>query len=77
MRDALRLSVISRTATKSKTPDSASLDRQQVVPTKCGSPVSPPSVSGATETLNEPGDDIPWNVSQAAKFLGVSPFTYG
>jgi len=38
----LRLSVTSTTATKSnKTAESASLGRQQSVPTKCESPVSP------------------------------------
>jgi len=46
MRDALHLSVKSRTTTKnSKTVDSASLDRHKVVPMKCESPVSPSSVS--------------------------------
>ena len=45
MRNALYLSVTSRTTTKnSKTVDSASLDRQQVVPMKCESPVSPSPV---------------------------------
>src|SRR5882724_6226393 len=66
MRDALRLSVTSTTATKSnKAADLASLGRRQFVPTKCESPASPSSVSLAAETRDEPADDISGNVSQA------------
>jgi len=38
-------------------------------------PVSPASVSAVREMPCELIDDIPWNVSQAAQFLGVSPQT--
>ncbi len=76
MRDALRLSVTSTTATKSnKAADLASLGRQQFVPTKCESPISPFSVPSAAEARNERIDDTPWSGSPAAKFLGVSPQT--
>lgn len=73
MRDALHLSETSRATTKSnKLVDSAALGRTPVVPMKCAAPVSPSSVSPVVEALNE---DIPWNVSRAARFLGVSPQT--
>jgi len=42
---------------------------------KCGTPLSPSSVRETTDNLGEPTDDRPWNVRQAAKFLGVSPQT--
>lgn len=55
MRDALHLSVKSRTTTKnSKTVDSASLDRHQIVSMKCDSPVSPSSVSPVLQRRTEP-----------------------
>jgi excisionase family DNA binding protein len=73
MRDALHLPETSRATTKSnKLVDSAALGRQQFVSMKCAAPVSPSSVSPVVESLNE---DVPWNVSRAARFLGVSAQT--
>jgi excisionase family DNA binding protein len=77
MRDTRRLLETSTSASKSNKSVAglALLGRPQVVPTKCESPLSPPSVSAANGTGNENRDDIPWNVGQAARFLGVSPQT--
>jgi len=49
------------------------LGRPQVIPTKCEPSGSPPSVSPAP--WPDTAEDIPWNVIQAARFLGVSPQT--
>jgi len=74
MRNELRLLETSRTATKSKqSAEPALLGRLQVIPTKCESSGSPPSVSPAPGT--DPAEDVPWSVTQAARFLGVSPQT--
>lgn len=74
MRNELRLLETSTTATKSKQPaEPALLGRPQVIPTKCQSSGSSPSVSFAPRT--DPAADIPWSVAQAARFLGVSPQT--
>jgi excisionase family DNA binding protein len=76
MRNALHLSETSATATKSnKTAELASLGRPPVVPMKCLAPVSPFPVSSSSESLTDRSDDLPWNVSRAAQFLGVSPQT--
>lgn len=76
MRNALHLSETSTTATKSnKTAELASLGRQLAVPMKCSAPVSPSSVRPLPEPFSEDSDDLPWNVSRAAQFLGVSPQT--
>ena len=74
MRNELHLLETSRTATKSKqSAEPALLGRLQVIPTKCESSGSSPSVSPAPGT--DPAEDIPWSVTQAARFLGVSPQT--
>jgi excisionase family DNA binding protein len=76
MRDTLHLLETTTTASKSKKlAGLASLSRPKFVPTKCGSPVSPSSVSLPAEARDEPSDDIPWNVARAAQFLGVSAQT--
>ena len=76
MRDAHHLPETSTATTKSnKTVDLASLGRRPVVPIKCAVPVSPSSVCPLSEPLTEGSDDLPWNVSRAAQFLGVSPQT--
>ena len=76
MRNAPHLSETSKTATKSnKTAELALLGRQLAVPMKCSAPVSPPSVRPLPEPFSEDSDDLPWNVSRAAQFLGVSPQT--
>lgn len=76
MRNVLHLSETSTTATKSnKTAELASLGRPPVVPMKCATPVSPFSVSSSSELLTDSDDDVPWNVSRATQFLGVSPQT--
>lgn len=76
MRNALHLPETSTTATKStKTAELASLGRPPVVPMKCTAPVSPFPVSSSSESLTDGCDDIPWNVSRAVRFLGVSPQT--
>jgi len=75
MRNELHLLETSTAASKSNKPVAvlASLGRLQVIPTKCESSGSPPSVSPAPGT--DPAEDIPWSVTQAARFLGVSPQT--
>jgi excisionase family DNA binding protein len=76
MRNALHPSETSRATTKSnKLVDSTSLGRPPVVPMKCAAPVSPSSVRPLPELFSEGRDDLPWNVSRAAQFLGVSPQT--
>jgi excisionase family DNA binding protein len=76
MRNALHLPETSRATTKSnKLVDSAALGRQPVVPTKCAPPVSPSSVCLLPDPFSEGSDDLPWNLSRAARFLGVSPQT--
>ena len=76
MRNALHLSETSTTVTKSKkTAELASLGRQLAVPMKCSAPVSPSSVRPLPEPFSEDSDDLPWSVSRAAQFLGVSPQT--
>jgi excisionase family DNA binding protein len=55
--------------------DSALRERIQMATMKRERPVSPASVSAVRETPHESGDETPWNVSQAAQFLGVSPQT--
>ena len=76
MRNVLHLPETSRATTKSnKLVDSASLGRQPVVPMKCAAPVSPASVFPVPEPFSERSDDLPWNVSRAARFLGVSAQT--
>ncbi len=73
MRDALHLPETSTTASKSKkAADLASLGRLQFVSMKCESPVSPSSVCPLPKLFREGSDDIPWNVSRAAQFLGVT-----
>jgi excisionase family DNA binding protein len=73
MRNVLHLPETSRATTKSnKLVDSTALGRRRCVPMKCESPVFPSSVFPVVEALSE---DIPWNVSRAAHFLGVSPQT--
>jgi len=52
-----------------------SLDRKQIVPMKCGTPVPPSSVDAEAEGTVASVDNAPWNVRQAAEFLGVSPQT--
>ena len=74
MRDELHLLETSRTATKSKKlAESALLGRPRVIPAKCESSDSPPSVSPVSQTAI--AEDVPWSVSRAARFLGVSPQT--
>ena len=74
MRNELRLLETSMTATKSKqSVEPALLGRLQASPTKSQSSGSSPSVSPAPGT--DPAEDIPWSVTQAARFLGVSPQT--
>jgi excisionase family DNA binding protein len=76
MRNALHLPETSRATTKSnKLVDSAALGRQPVVPTKCAPPVSPSSVCLLPDPFSEGRDDLPWNLSRAARFLGVSAQT--
>lgn len=76
MRDALHPPETSRAASKSKKlADLASLGKLQCVPMKCESPVSPSSVCLLPDTFSEGRDDLPWNVSRAARFLGVSTQT--
>lgn len=73
MRNVLHLSETSGATTKSnKLVDSASLGRPPVVPMKCAAPVSPSSVCPLPKLFREGSDDIPWNVSRAAQFLGVT-----
>ena len=60
---------------KSKTVELASLDRNQVVTMKCGTSFSPSPVRTVPDNRGELPDDRPWNVRQAAKFLGVSSQT--
>ena len=77
MRNALHLPETSRATTKSnKLVDSAALGRQPVVPTKCAPPVSPSSVCLLPEPFSEGNDDLPWNLSRAARFLAVSAQTF-
>lgn len=62
--------------TKIKWPvDSALLERNQVVTMKRGMPLSPSTVCNPTEDIHPLADNRPWNVRQAAEFLGVSPQT--
>jgi excisionase family DNA binding protein len=58
-----------------KTVELASPDRKQVVTMKCGKPLSPLPVRRMADNMGEPTDERPWNVHQAARFLGVSPQT--
>ncbi len=75
MRDELHLLETSTPASKSNklAGDLALLGRPQVVPTKCKSSGSPPSVFPASQT--GVAEDAPWSVSEATRFLGVSPQT--
>jgi excisionase family DNA binding protein len=75
IRDTRRLLETSTAASKSNklVADLALLGRPQVVPKKCESSGSPPSVSLTSQTEN--AEDAPWSVSKAARFLGVSPQT--
>jgi len=75
MRDTRHLLETSTAASKSNklVADLALLGRPQVVPKKCESSGSPPSVSPTSQT--EAAEDAPWSVSEAARFLGVSPQT--
>jgi excisionase family DNA binding protein len=76
MRNALHPPETSRATTKSdKLVDSASLGRPPVVPMKCAAPVSPSSARSLPEPSSEGSDDLPWNASRAAQFLGVSSQT--
>jgi len=74
MRDELHLLETSTAASKSNKPVAVlALGRLQVVPTKCESSDSPPPVSPVPQT--DTIEDVPWSVTQAARFLGVSPQT--
>ena len=74
MRNELHLLETSMTATKSKqSVEPALLGRLQAIPTKCESSDSPPPVSPVPQT--DTIEDVPWSVTQAARFLGVSPQT--
>jgi excisionase family DNA binding protein len=75
MRRYLGLSVALSNTKSNMLVDSALPERIQMATMKRERPVPPASVSAIRETSGESVDDIPWNVSQAAKFLGVSPQT--
>jgi len=77
MRNEPRLLETPRTTTKSKqSVEPALLGRLQVVPTKCESSGSPSSGSPVPQFPQTPTvEDVPWSVTQAARFLGVSPQT--
>ena len=75
MRRYLDLSVALSNKKSNKLVDSALRERIQMATMKRERPVPPASVSAVRETPRESVDEIPWNVSQAAKFPGVSPQT--
>jgi excisionase family DNA binding protein len=75
MRRYLDLSVALSNTKSKMLVDSALRERIQMATMKRERPVPPASVFAIRETPAESVDDIPWNVSQAAKFLGVSPQT--
>ena len=75
MRRYLDLSVALSNTKSNMLVDSALLERIQMATMKRERPVSPASVFPIREMPGESVDDIPWNVSQASKFLRVSPQT--
>jgi excisionase family DNA binding protein len=76
MRRYLDLSVALSNTKSKMLVDSALRERIQMATMKRERPIPPASVSPIRKTpADSIIDDIPWNVSQAAKFLGVSPQT--
>jgi hypothetical protein len=75
MRRYLDLSVALSNTKSKMLVDSALRERIQMATMKRERPVPPASVSAVCETPREAVDAIPWSVSQATKFLGVSPKT--
>jgi excisionase family DNA binding protein len=75
VRHDLILSVAPALTKIQKLAELASLERTKVVSMQRAMPLSPSTVRSTTDAIGGSTDDCPWDVRQAARFLGVSAQT--